>query len=199
MPYECLWPVTLCWAITASVVVFWFELVVVINLCVVVISLPCWCPRPDSNRRENLFSSFAVFDWAFLVCSTGLPVFGPYNGQPSSIKHKLKKDKNWWIWITIWAWPVKKSNGACGLFPDSACVFAPFQPGWEERVHTDGRTFYIDHSKITLCIFCLCLVIYVILIFLSHCVIFQCQEKKHWALFLYSATWRVFRTLGLFW
>ena len=26
-----------------------------------------------------------------------------------------------------------------------------FQPGWEERVHTDGRTFYIDHSKMALC------------------------------------------------
>uniref|UniRef100_A0AAX7TLL4 HECT-type E3 ubiquitin transferase n=1 Tax=Astatotilapia calliptera TaxID=8154 RepID=A0AAX7TLL4_ASTCA len=24
----------------------------------------------------------------------------------------------------------------------------PLPPGWEERVHTDGRTFYIDHSKI---------------------------------------------------
>lgn len=22
-----------------------------------------------------------------------------------------------------------------------------FQPGWEERTHTDGRVFYIDHSK----------------------------------------------------
>lgn len=21
------------------------------------------------------------------------------------------------------------------------------QPGWEERVHTDGRVFYINHSK----------------------------------------------------
>ena len=26
------------------------------------------------------------------------------------------------------------------------CVFS-FQPGWEERVHSDGRIFYIDHSK----------------------------------------------------
>uniref|UniRef100_A0A8C6TG37 HECT-type E3 ubiquitin transferase n=1 Tax=Neogobius melanostomus TaxID=47308 RepID=A0A8C6TG37_9GOBI len=26
----------------------------------------------------------------------------------------------------------------------------PLPPGWEERVHTDGRTFYIDHSKTVL-------------------------------------------------
>uniref|UniRef100_A0A8C4NQ34 HECT-type E3 ubiquitin transferase n=1 Tax=Dicentrarchus labrax TaxID=13489 RepID=A0A8C4NQ34_DICLA len=26
----------------------------------------------------------------------------------------------------------------------------PLPPGWEERVHSDGRTFYIDHSKTTL-------------------------------------------------
>uniref|UniRef100_A0A8C2Z3K1 HECT-type E3 ubiquitin transferase n=1 Tax=Cyclopterus lumpus TaxID=8103 RepID=A0A8C2Z3K1_CYCLU len=25
----------------------------------------------------------------------------------------------------------------------------PLPPGWEERVHSDGRTFYIDHSKTT--------------------------------------------------
>uniref|UniRef100_A0AAY4DF66 HECT-type E3 ubiquitin transferase n=1 Tax=Denticeps clupeoides TaxID=299321 RepID=A0AAY4DF66_9TELE len=25
----------------------------------------------------------------------------------------------------------------------------PLPPGWEERVHADGRTFYIDHSKIS--------------------------------------------------
>uniref|UniRef100_A0AAQ5ZDW1 HECT-type E3 ubiquitin transferase n=1 Tax=Amphiprion ocellaris TaxID=80972 RepID=A0AAQ5ZDW1_AMPOC len=29
----------------------------------------------------------------------------------------------------------------------------PLPPGWEERVHTDGRTFYIDHSKMTFCHF----------------------------------------------
>uniref|UniRef100_A0A8C6KCM7 HECT-type E3 ubiquitin transferase n=1 Tax=Nothobranchius furzeri TaxID=105023 RepID=A0A8C6KCM7_NOTFU len=29
----------------------------------------------------------------------------------------------------------------------------PLPPGWEERVHTDGRTFYIDHSKITVYLF----------------------------------------------
>uniref|UniRef100_A0A8D3CI32 HECT-type E3 ubiquitin transferase n=1 Tax=Scophthalmus maximus TaxID=52904 RepID=A0A8D3CI32_SCOMX len=29
----------------------------------------------------------------------------------------------------------------------------PLPPGWEERIHSDGRTFYIDHSKTTLCHF----------------------------------------------
>lgn len=27
-------------------------------------------------------------------------------------------------------------------------LLSAFQPGWEERVHTDGRIFFIDHSKI---------------------------------------------------
>jgi len=27
------------------------------------------------------------------------------------------------------------------------CVSLCEQPGWEERVHHDGRIFYIDHSK----------------------------------------------------
>lgn len=38
-------------------------------------------------------------------------------------------------------------------FTDSSFLIHLFQPGWEERVHTDGRTFYIDHSKRTLCCF----------------------------------------------
>uniref|UniRef100_A0A8C9YB43 HECT-type E3 ubiquitin transferase n=1 Tax=Sander lucioperca TaxID=283035 RepID=A0A8C9YB43_SANLU len=33
----------------------------------------------------------------------------------------------------------------------------PLPPGWEERIHSDGRTFYIDHSKTTPSYHFLCL------------------------------------------
>lgn len=36
------------------------------------------------------------------------------------------------------------------VWSDLNLLFLNLQPGWEERVHADGRTFYIDHSKDTL-------------------------------------------------
>lgn len=37
------------------------------------------------------------------------------------------------------------NNGQHSTFPDDE--LGPLPEGWEERVHTDGRIFYIDHSK----------------------------------------------------
>lgn len=93
----CVWPVTLYWVVTVSVVVYWSELVVVIYLFhVVVVSLPCWCVRHASNRRENPFGFLCgVFDWSCLACSYVLSAFGPFNGQSSSIEHKLKGKRKW--------------------------------------------------------------------------------------------------------
>lgn len=38
-------------------------------------------------------------------------------------------------------------NGDNVLPLSPSFFFLSSQPGWEERVHSDGRTFYIDHSK----------------------------------------------------
>lgn len=43
-------------------------------------------------------------------------------------------------------------SGALKRLPHPSSLLFIFQPGWEERVHTDGRTFYIDHSKTTFCL-----------------------------------------------
>lgn len=78
--------------LTVSVVVYWFELVVVINLFhVVVVSLPCSCLWRDSNRRENPLRSFKLFDWVCRGCSSVLSEFTPFSSRPSSIKHSLER------------------------------------------------------------------------------------------------------------
>ena len=37
---------------------------------------------------------------------------------------------------------------ACEEFAGGHCITCALQPGWEERIHTDGRIFFVDHSKL---------------------------------------------------
>uniref|UniRef100_A0A8C2XFI5 E3 ubiquitin-protein ligase n=1 Tax=Cyclopterus lumpus TaxID=8103 RepID=A0A8C2XFI5_CYCLU len=64
------------------------------------------------------------------------------NGRPFFIDHNSK--------VTTWEdprlkYPVHLRNKN-SIEPGE---LGPLPPGWEERVHSDGRTFYIDHSKTT--------------------------------------------------
>lgn len=43
------------------------------------------------------------------------------------------------------------TNGQHSTFPDDE--LGPLPEGWEERVHTDGRIFYIDHSMFMIVFF----------------------------------------------
>uniref|UniRef100_A0A667GTP9 E3 ubiquitin-protein ligase n=1 Tax=Lynx canadensis TaxID=61383 RepID=A0A667GTP9_LYNCA len=65
------------------------------------------------------------------------------NGRPFFIDHNTK--------TTTWEDPRLKfpvhMRSKASLNPND---LGPLPPGWEERIHLDGRTFYIDHnSKIT--------------------------------------------------
>lgn len=124
--------------LTVSVVVYWFELVVVINLFhVVVVSLPCWCLWRDSNRRENPLGSFEVFDW---VCSSRLSEFGPFRGRSSSMKHSLKRkikgmDLNYYLSMSSL---MTCQMYLCAVFSQLSC-FCFFSPGGKkEFTQTDA-------------------------------------------------------------
>lgn len=65
MPYECLWPVTLSRVVTVSVVVYWFELVVVINLDVVVVSLPDVSDQTQIGEKILSVPLWCLIEFAF--------------------------------------------------------------------------------------------------------------------------------------
>lgn len=76
-------------------------------------------------------------------------VWPVFNAQSRSIKHTCKKGKTWMglsYYLSL-ACQILLPDGDCVLLLTLASSLLLFQPGWEERVHSDGRTFYIDHSK----------------------------------------------------
>lgn len=56
-------------------------------------SYPCLADVPDRTQIRHKILSFplSVFDWAYLACSAGMSLFGPFNGHWSSIKHKFEE------------------------------------------------------------------------------------------------------------
>uniref|UniRef100_A0A8C2AUQ9 HECT-type E3 ubiquitin transferase n=1 Tax=Cyprinus carpio TaxID=7962 RepID=A0A8C2AUQ9_CYPCA len=84
---------------------------------------------PKSQHKAN--QSFLPPGWEMRIAPNGRPFFIDHNSR-----------------ITTWEdprlkYPVHMRTKA-SLDPGD---LGPLPPGWEERVHADGRTFYIDHSK----------------------------------------------------
>ncbi|XP_042603902.1 E3 ubiquitin-protein ligase NEDD4-like isoform X3 [Cyprinus carpio] len=88
---------------------------------------------PKSQHKAN--QSFLPPGWEMRIAPNGRPFFIDHNSR-----------------ITTWEDPRLKypvhmrtkaslDPGDLGPLPN-----LPEEPGWEERVHADGRTFYIDHN-----------------------------------------------------
>uniref|UniRef100_A0A8C1NDL9 HECT-type E3 ubiquitin transferase n=1 Tax=Cyprinus carpio TaxID=7962 RepID=A0A8C1NDL9_CYPCA len=85
---------------------------------------------PKSQHKAN--QSFLPPGWEMRIAPNGRPFFIDHNSR-----------------ITTWEdprlkYPVHMRTKA-SLDPGD---LGPLPPGWEERVHADGRTFYIDHIPI---------------------------------------------------
>uniref|UniRef100_A0A672MKW0 E3 ubiquitin-protein ligase n=1 Tax=Sinocyclocheilus grahami TaxID=75366 RepID=A0A672MKW0_SINGR len=83
---------------------------------------------PKSQHKAN--QSFLPPGWEMRIAPNGRPFFIDHNSR-----------------ITTWEdprlkYPVHMRTKA-SLDPGD---LGPLPPGWEERVHADGRTFYIDHN-----------------------------------------------------
>uniref|UniRef100_A0A673IE61 HECT-type E3 ubiquitin transferase n=1 Tax=Sinocyclocheilus rhinocerous TaxID=307959 RepID=A0A673IE61_9TELE len=83
---------------------------------------------PKSQHKAN--QSFLPPGWEMRIAPNGRPFFIDHNSR-----------------ITTWEdprlkYPVHMRTKA-SLDPGD---LGPLPPGWEERVHADGRTFYIDHK-----------------------------------------------------
>ncbi|XP_073727558.1 E3 ubiquitin-protein ligase NEDD4-like isoform X8 [Misgurnus anguillicaudatus] len=83
---------------------------------------------PKSQHKPN--HSFLPPGWEMRIAPNGRPFFIDHNNR-----------------ITTWEdprlkYPVHMRTKA-SLDPGD---LGPLPPGWEERVHADGRTFYIDHN-----------------------------------------------------
>ncbi|XP_051235024.1 E3 ubiquitin-protein ligase NEDD4-like isoform X1 [Dicentrarchus labrax] len=95
---------------------------------------------PPEESPQHTPSPEATYESGFLP--TGWEVRSAPNGRPFFIDHNTK--------TTTWEdprlkIPVQKRRRA-SLDPSD---LGPLPPGWEERVHTDGRIFYIDHNTRT--------------------------------------------------
>ncbi|XP_058880611.1 E3 ubiquitin-protein ligase NEDD4-like isoform X10 [Acipenser ruthenus] len=87
---------------------------------------------PKSNRKTA--QSFLPPGWEMRIAPNGKPFFIDHNTRATTWEDPRLK------------YPVHLRSKA-SLDPSD---LGPLPPGWEERVHADGRTFYIDHNtKIT--------------------------------------------------
>ncbi|KAM9410077.1 E3 ubiquitin-protein ligase NEDD4-like isoform 3-T3 [Pholidichthys leucotaenia] len=97
-------------------------------------------PVPPEDSPRHTLSPEATCGSGSLP--TGWEVRSAPNGRPFFIDHNTK--------TTTWEdprlkIPVQKRRTA-SLDPSD---LGPLPPGWEERVHSDGRIFYIDHNTKT--------------------------------------------------
>ncbi|XP_063334426.1 E3 ubiquitin-protein ligase NEDD4-like isoform X5 [Pelmatolapia mariae] len=94
-------------------------------------------PSPYSSPKSQHKSqqSFLPPGWEMRIAPNGRPFFIDHNSRTTTWEDPRLK------------YPVHMRNknsmepGDLGPLPN-----LPEEPGWEERVHTDGRTFYIDHN-----------------------------------------------------
>lgn len=120
-------------------------------------SYPCLADVLDLTQIGQEILLFPL--WCLIELDSpsvlGCGCFQRLNGRSSSIKHESKrkpKRMSLIYYLSTTCVVVQKKKVFSSFIFDFFyfCLFC-FQPGWEERVHTDGRTFYIDHSKRTLC------------------------------------------------
>ncbi|XP_012581302.1 PREDICTED: E3 ubiquitin-protein ligase NEDD4-like isoform X3 [Condylura cristata] len=87
-------------------------------------------PKPQHKTTQ----SFLPPGWEMRIAPNGRPFFIDHNTKTTTWEDPRLK------------FPVHMRSKA-SLNPND---LGPLPPGWEERIHLDGRTFYIDHnSKIT--------------------------------------------------
>ncbi|XP_061656489.1 E3 ubiquitin-protein ligase NEDD4-like isoform X6 [Syngnathoides biaculeatus] len=83
---------------------------------------------PKSQHKAHL--SFLPPGWEMRIAPNGRPFFIDHNSRTTTWEDPRLK------------YPVHMRNKN-SMEPGE---LGPLPPGWEERIHTDGRTFYIDHN-----------------------------------------------------
>ncbi|KAG8131219.1 hypothetical protein E2320_017922, partial [Naja naja] len=104
----------------------------------VTLSAPLESPQPSPYNspkpQHKLTQSFLPPGWEMRIAPNGRPFFIDHNTKTTTWEDPRLK------------FPVHLRSKAA-LNPND---LGPLPPGWEERIHLDGRTFYIDHNnKIT--------------------------------------------------
>ncbi|XP_006891808.1 PREDICTED: E3 ubiquitin-protein ligase NEDD4-like isoform X3 [Elephantulus edwardii] len=91
-------------------------------------------PYNSPKPQHKVTQSFLPPGWEMRIAPNGRPFFIDHNSKTTTWEDPRLK------------FPVHMRSKA-SLNPND---LGPLPPGWEERIHLDGRTFYIDHnSKIT--------------------------------------------------
>uniref|UniRef100_A0A8C6CXN0 E3 ubiquitin-protein ligase n=1 Tax=Moschus moschiferus TaxID=68415 RepID=A0A8C6CXN0_MOSMO len=91
-------------------------------------------PYNSPKPQHKVTQSFLPPGWEMRIAPNGRPFFIDHNTKSTTWEDPRLK------------FPVHMRSKA-SLNPND---LGPLPPGWEERIHLDGRTFYIDHnSKIT--------------------------------------------------
>ncbi|XP_028826932.1 E3 ubiquitin-protein ligase NEDD4-like isoform X4 [Denticeps clupeoides] len=94
-------------------------------------------PSPYSSPKSQHKSpqSFLPPGWEMRIAPNGRPFFIDHNSRTTTWEDpRLKYPVHMRTKATL-------DPGDLGPLPN-----LPEEPGWEERVHADGRTFYIDHN-----------------------------------------------------
>ncbi|XP_077479308.1 E3 ubiquitin-protein ligase NEDD4-like isoform X7 [Stigmatopora argus] len=92
-------------------------------------------PYSSPKSQHKTQQSFLPPGWEMRIAPNGRPFFIDHNSRATTWEDPRLK------------YPVHMRNknsmepGELGPLPH-----LPEEPGWEERIHTDGRTFYIDHN-----------------------------------------------------
>ncbi|XP_060791314.1 E3 ubiquitin-protein ligase NEDD4-like isoform X1 [Neoarius graeffei] len=87
-------------------------------------------PYSSPKSQHKVTQSFLPPGWEMRIAPNGRPFFIDHNSRTTTWEDPRLK------------YPVHmRAKGA--LDPGD---LGPLPPGWEERVHADGRTFYIDHN-----------------------------------------------------
>uniref|UniRef100_A0A3B3D8Q5 E3 ubiquitin-protein ligase n=1 Tax=Oryzias melastigma TaxID=30732 RepID=A0A3B3D8Q5_ORYME len=94
---------------------------------------PQLSPYSSPKSQHKTQQSFLPPGWEMRIAPNGRPFFIDHNSRSTTWEDPRLK------------YPVHMRNKN-SMDPGE---LGPLPPGWEERVHTDGRTFYIDHNTKT--------------------------------------------------
>uniref|UniRef100_A0A3B5KZM2 E3 ubiquitin-protein ligase n=1 Tax=Xiphophorus couchianus TaxID=32473 RepID=A0A3B5KZM2_9TELE len=94
---------------------------------------PQLSPYSSPKSQHKTQQSFLPPGWEMRIAPNGRPFFIDHNSRTTTWEDPRLK------------YPVHMRNKN-SMEPGE---LGPLPPGWEERVHTDGRTFYIDHNTKT--------------------------------------------------
>ncbi|XP_057674827.1 E3 ubiquitin-protein ligase NEDD4-like isoform X2 [Corythoichthys intestinalis] len=87
-------------------------------------------PYSSPKSQHKAQQSFLPPGWEMRIAPNGRPFFIDHNSRTTTWEDPRLK------------YPVHMRNKN-SMEPGE---LGPLPPGWEERIHTDGRTFYIDHN-----------------------------------------------------